>query len=290
MVAPSLFVVMGPTSSGKSFVAENIANVIGAPIINADAFQIYRGMDIGTAKPKDTRAYQLLDIRNPDQEFGVGEFVLLASDLLHSYYGEGQSVVLVGGTGLYIRALLEQYQDLLPSPPAELRSRISELDFGDVISELTTLAPEVATTIDLKNEVRVRRALEKVACNQEPLQFSLPPFLTTKIGIIPTPENSIDKIKHRTKEMFQNGWVAEVKELLKQGYRPEHPGFRALGYRAIAQHIQENGNEVDLIERIEGDTVKYAKRQRTWLRAEPNLIVYSEISEAFDAIAPKLLK
>ena len=243
MVAPNLFVVMGPTSSGKSFVAEKIADEIRAPIINADAFQIYRGMDIGTAKPKDTRSYQLLDIRNPDEEFGVGEFVLLASDILHSYFKEGQSVVLVGGTGLYIRALLEQYQDLLPSPPAELRLRIYELKLSDVISELTTLAPEVASTIDLKNEVRVRRALEKVACNQEPLQFSLPPFLTTKIGIIPTPENSIDNIKQRTKEMFQNGWVAEVKELLNQGYRSENPGFRALGYRAIAQRHLQRGNQ-----------------------------------------------
>jgi tRNA dimethylallyltransferase len=290
MTAPNLFVVMGPTSSGKSVVAERIAKDIGAPIINADAFQIYRGMNIGTAKPKDVQSYQLLDIRNPDQEFGVGEFVQLASDLLHTYFDEGQSVVLVGGTGLYVRALLEEYSDLLPSPPPEERARIMKMKIDDVIQELTSIAPETVSKLDLKNEVRVRRALEKRVCQLDPIDFSVPAFHITKFGIIPTPETSHDKIKQRTIEMFQNGWVAEVKELLSQGYRPENPGFRALGYRAIAQHIQEIGNEVDLIERIENDTVKYAKRQRTWLRAEPNLIVYSEISEAYDAVAPLLLK
>ena len=284
MEAPTLFVVMGPTASGKSAVAEQISLWIDADIINADAFQVYRGMDIGTAKPSNQDRYHLLDIRNPDEDFGVGEYVLLASKILHEQFEKGNSVVICGGTGLYIRALIEQYTDLMPSPSVALRQSLTKIDLDEAVTQLTELAPDVAYSVDLKNGVRVKRALEKQLSNQEPIQFTIPPFHIQKIGIVPPPELSQQKIKHRTNEMFQNGWVNEVKELLSQGYGPGNPGFRALGYEAIAEYILEKGNDGDLRERIESDTVRYAKRQRTWLRAEPNLIVYSDVSSALDAI------
>ncbi|MEI8282612.1 MAG: isopentenyl transferase family protein, partial [Armatimonadota bacterium] len=119
MDSPNLIAIMGPTASGKSQVAEAIANRIDAAIINADAFQIYRGMDVGTGKSSDLTRYQLIDIRNPDQDFGVGEFVVLAADLLHEHFRNGKSVVICGGTGLYVRALIEQYGNLMPAPSPE---------------------------------------------------------------------------------------------------------------------------------------------------------------------------
>ena len=122
--------------------------------------------------------------------------------------------------------------------------------------------------------------------NRLPIQFSVPPFMIKKIAIIPPSQLSQVKIKQRTQEMFQNGWVAEVKDLLNKGYGLGNPGFRALGYEAIAEYLQEKGNEMDLVERIENDTVRYAKRQRTWLRAEPNLVVFDGVSEALEAIIP----
>jgi tRNA dimethylallyltransferase len=284
MTGPNLIVVMGPTASGKSVVAETLAEQQDATIINADAFQIYRGMDIGTAKPISRSRYRILDIRNPDEDFGVGEYVVLASTILHELFQTGQSVILCGGTGLYIRALVEQYKDLMPSPSPELRRTLASMTLDEALGKLTHLAPDIASQIDQKNEVRVRRSLEKQLGNRDPIQFTLPPFEINKIAIMPSVELSQEKIKQRTDEMFQNGWVVEVRNLLDGGYGPGSPGFRALGYKAIAEYIRENGNEEVLKERIEAETVRYAKRQRTWLRAEPNLVVYSEVSEALDAI------
>ena len=284
MEAPTLFVVMGPTASGKSEVAESIATNYDAVILNADAFQIYRGLDVGTAKPTNQSNYRLLDIRNPDEDFGVGEYVVLAAEILEELFEARQHAVICGGTGLYIRALVEQYQDLMPSPDPELRKALASISLDEALAKLKVLAPEAAATVDQNNGVRVKRALEKQLDKQDPIQFSIPAFQIRKVAIVPTLELSKEKVKQRTQKMFQNGWVAEVRSLLEKGYGPGNPGFRALGYEAIAEYIQENGNEEVLRERIESDTVRYAKRQRTWLRAEPNLIVYSEVSEALDAI------
>ncbi|MBS1702166.1 MAG: tRNA (adenosine(37)-N6)-dimethylallyltransferase MiaA [Armatimonadetes bacterium] len=284
MSAPRLFAVMGPTASGKSHLAEEIASLLDAPILNADAFQIYRGMDIGTAKPNDRERYHLLDLKNPNEDFGVGEFVILAADLLRHFLDQGRDVVICGGTGLYVRALLEEYKDLMPAPSEALRREIGSLSLDEALERLQKADPDEADRIDAKNEIRVKRALEKLTGGQTPIQFSLPPFLTTKIAIIPPVEISRTKIMQRTKEMIQNGWVAEVNELISQGYGPGDPGFRALGYEAIAQYVQEGGDELELVQKIELDTVKYAKRQRTWLRAEPNLTVFNEASEALDAV------
>ncbi len=282
--APTLFAVMGPTASGKSFVAESLARAQDALIVNADAFQIYRGMDIGTAKPIDRTNYRLLDIRSPDEEFGVGEYVQLAAELLQKQYARGRSVVLCGGTGLYIRALVEQYTGLMPAPPPGLRESLAAISLAEAVEKLTAIAPNTAEKVDLQNEIRVKRSLERELSNQTPIQFSLPPFQVKKIGIIPSAELSQEKIRQRTEEMFQNGWVSEVKVLLDNGYGPGNPGFRALGYEAITAYIQDNGNEEVLVERIMSDTVQYAKRQRTWLRAEPNLVVFNDASDALDAV------
>lgn len=275
---------MGPTASGKSQLAEVLAETHDATILNADAFQVYRGMDIGTAKPARRERYELLDLKNPDEDYGVGEYVIAASALLHQLYRAGRNAVICGGTGLYVRALIEEYKDLKPAPREGLRESLRALPLAEAVEKLGKLAPEESARIDLKNEVRVKRALEKAMTNDQPLSFSVPPFEIKKVAIVPPTEISHQKIKQRTKEMIQNGWVAEVQSLLDCGYGPGNPGFRALGYEAIAKYLREGGNLDELCQEIELVTVKYAKRQRTWLRAEPNLMVFSEISEALDAI------
>src|SRR5689334_3511641 len=115
---------MGPTGSGKTEVAEAIAERLGAQLINADAFQVYRGMDIGTAKPTEKHRYRLLDLKQPNAGFGVGEFVQLASEELRELHHEGRDAVVVGGTGLYIRALFEGYAEMVSPPDPNLRSEL----------------------------------------------------------------------------------------------------------------------------------------------------------------------
>ncbi|HLO97406.1 MAG TPA: tRNA dimethylallyltransferase, partial [Fimbriimonas sp.] len=137
---------------------------------------------------------------------------------------------------------------------------------------------EPATTVDLKNYVRVKRRIEKILSPSSPIKFRLPEFRTKKVAIVPALAETAISIQHRTLEMFQNGWVGEVERLLNNSYQTTDPGFRAIGYRAIAESLSEPEDKDRLVAQIVLETVQYAKRQRTWLRAEPKLDVYNDIS------------
>lgn len=283
MNPPFLLTILGPTASGKSSVAESIAEQHDAVILNGDAFQVYRGMNIGTAKPSDTSRYELLDLKNPDEDFGVGEYVLLAAERLNHHFQNGRNVILCGGTGLYIRALIEEYKDLRPAPSPELRRQLNQTVPDELRYRLETEFPEVAARTDLNNPIRVSRALERALSDETPIQFSVPPFSKKKIGIVPETNISELSIAHRTSSMLQNDWVSEVKQLLGDGYGPGNPGFRAIGYNVIVDYIRGEIEEDIPVETIISETRQYAKRQRTWLRSEPRLEVYSSPSEAIGA-------
>jgi len=267
---------MGPTASGKTEVAEAIADHFDAQLINADAFQVYRGMDIGTAKPECKSRYRLLDLKAPNEGFGVGEFVQLARAELAQLFEVGRSAVVVGGTGLYIRALFEQYTELAPSPAPELRAvlmaREAQEGLKSLTDELTRRAPEISSRVDLANPVRVRRALERL--DSEPAQkpADLPPFLTTKLVLQPDKNELTALIEIRMHTMVQNGWLEEVESLKRLGFGPGDPGFRALGYTALWQHLAGTVALKDALESTVMDTRRYAKRQRSWLRSEPNAL------------------
>lgn len=276
MSAPFLFAVMGPTASGKSHVAEWLADRLDAVILNADAFQVYEGMDIGTAKPANRERYELLDLRTPDQDYGVGEYVVDAANVLQHLYSQGRNAIVCGGTGLYIRALFEEYQDLDAAPSPELRAELATWTLEQAVAKLLELEP--GTILDLKNGVRVKRRIEKILSPSNSIKFQLPGFRTKKVAIVPDLEQTLLSVQQRTLEMFQNGWVGEVQRLLNKTYQTTDPGFRAIGYRAIARSLSEPDDQDQLIAQIVLETVQYAKRQRTWLRAEPRLDVYTDIS------------
>lgn len=266
---------MGETASGKSGLAEALADACRGQLINADAFQVYRGMDIGTSKPADKSRYALLDLKNPDQEFGVGEWIRLAEPLLHTAFTASQDVILVGGTGFYVRALLEGWTEMHEAPDPllrqELESRLASKGIDDLLAELSQRDPDAAAKVDPRNPVRVRRALEKVLTPSERLSFTLPDFRVIKLRI-DWPTGQLDeRIALRTAEMLLKGWIEETKSLLADGFGPECPGFRAIGYIPIAKFLHGELTEKDLITEIVLRTRQYAKRQRTWLRSEKNL-------------------
>ena len=149
--------------------------------------------------------------------------------------------------------------------------------------QLRTQFPEMAATTDLKNRIRVTRALERCLAPKEKIQFSIPPFSKKKIAIVPEVINTELNIQQRTSLMLQNGWVNEVKELLNLGYRPGNPGFRAIGYTAIVDFLYGDITEEEMVGTIEAETRNYAKRQRTWLRSEPDLEVFSNRIDALGA-------
>lgn len=269
---PLLIAVMGPTASGKTDVAERLAEALDAQLVNADAFQVYRGMDIGTAKPSEPERYRLIDLKNPEESFGVGEYVLAAQQELESLYGEGRHVVVVGGTGLYVRALFEEYDTMGSLPPSDLRDALSEMELSELVERLKALSPDVAETVDLKNPVRVRRALERILAPSPSISWRLPPFRRIKLAIVPEPGDTDSRIARRVEGMLQREWVQEVRNLRDQGYSPHDPGFRAIGYRTLSRYLD---GEVELNEATAttiAETRRYAKRQRSWLRSEPNLV------------------
>jgi tRNA dimethylallyltransferase len=267
---------MGETASGKSALAESLADELGAQLVNADTFQVYRGMDIGTAKPAEKSRYRLLDIKDPDEQFGVGQFVQCALSILDESYVAGRSVVVVGGTGLNIRALFEEFSDMSSAPDPKLRERLNrDLELRglpSLVEVLRSLDPVAASRVDLANPVRVIRAIERGSADRSLVQFCLPPFRKAKFAIDLTPIDLEERIEKRVREMVQNGWALEIERLSEQGYRPQHPGFRAIGYRSMWDVVEGREDVETAIARTIVETRQYAKRQRTWLRSEPNLI------------------
>lgn len=266
-----LIAILGPTASGKSSLAEALSESLGGQLLNADAFQVYRGLDIGTAKPKERSRYELLDCVEPSESFSVGRWLTAMSPLLQRIYAEERAGIVVGGTGLYVRALFEGYSDLAPPPEPTIRATLRKRDLYSLAEELRVRAPEVAASIDIKNPARVRRALERLGSDRSP-PLDIPPFVKIKLALVPSLDQLARDIEHRVAAMFAVGWVGEVKALLARGVKREDPGMAALGYREIIDRLEGKISEGEAKRAIVLRTRQYAKRQLTWLRKEPSLI------------------
>ncbi len=288
MTPPALIAVLGPTGSGKSDFAEALADRTGALLLNADAFQVYRGLDIGTNKPRDRARYELLDLVDPQEPFGVVPWVQAALPLLTQAYDEGRAVILVGGTGFYVRALMDEFADLRAAPDPELRAHLMAREeqegLAALVAELDATAPETAAQTDLKNPVRVRRALERLqAAPADPIQ--LPPFARYKLALLPDSEWLNERLVARTAQLLAQGWMEEVRDLLARGVTKDAPGMRAIGYRNIVDHLQGEISLTALIDQINLATRQYAKRQRTWLRTEKGLVSYQRERAQWNPLA-----
>lgn len=292
---PFLLAIMGPTASGKSALAEKLASHFGAQLINADAFQVYRGLDIGTAKPKNRKAYKLLDLIGPEESFGLGEYLHHVHGELRQLYKDGKPAIVVGGTGLYIRALFERYDDMFEAPPPELRQRLMEREVQEgldsLVKELLERSPSSEGKVDLNNPIRVRRALEKL--DSKPMvRYELPPFKTLKVGVISDHEDLKPRIRDRLDEMIAEGWKNEVQCLIDSGVPTNAPGFKAIGYREWISLLNGLITETEVRQQIFEQTCQYAKRQRTWLRREPNLrkLEESDTGVAFQIVTEWVTK
>ncbi|HVT13082.1 MAG TPA: tRNA (adenosine(37)-N6)-dimethylallyltransferase MiaA [Fimbriimonadaceae bacterium] len=274
MKPPLLLAIMGPTASGKTALAEDLAGRLEARLINADAFQVYRGLDVGTAKPARREDYELIDIKEPNEAFGVGGWTHLAQAILASAFARNRNVIVVGGTGLYIRALFEEYASMAAEPDPEVRARLNETNIEELRERLRRLDPAIAARTDMANPVRVRRALERLEGKpMDPVR--LPPFRKVKLGLLPPTDLLDERIARRTSEMVHNGWIQEIERLSQEGFRRGDPGFRAIGYRTLWDHLERKIGLDEAIATTIAETRRYAKRQRTWLRSEPELVELS---------------
>ena len=269
---------MGPTASGKSLVAEWLADRIDAQLISADAFMVYRGLDIGTNKPLKKDRYEGLDLLDLHESYGVGAFVSWAVPLLENLWEQERNVVVVGGTGLYIRALFDGWSGMHAPPDPELRgaleAQLATRGLESLVQDLLERDPE--TPVDLRNPVRVRRALEKLASPPPVPAPALPAFQKMKIGIRVDVDRLNRYIAARAVQMIELGWREEVENLGKNGAVDDLPAMRAIGYSSMIRWIRGEFTRDEAIEEVVRLTRQYAKRQRTWLRREEGLVWLSE--------------
>ncbi len=279
---PSLIVVVGPTATGKTSLGLEIARRIDGEIVGADAYQIYRGMDIGTAKPTPEElvgvVHHLIDVADPDEHFDAHRYVELADEAIAAVSSRGKDAIIVGGTGLYIRALVRGLADM-PGASPKLRAELAERSAAEgpeaLHRELSRVDPVYADMIGERDLVRITRALEVYLISGRPIseihaEHRNQPdrYRSIWFGLDPGREALRDRISLRTEAMFEAGFVEEVKNLAAAGYGPELAPMRALGYRAVHQHIADEVTLEEARRLTVRDTARYSRRQRNWFRSE----------------------
>jgi tRNA dimethylallyltransferase len=277
--------IVGPTATGKSALGMALAERLSGEIINADALQVYRGFDIGTAKPgAEERArvpHHLIDILEPHEPYSAGEFARRAQEAIAEIHGRGRMPIVVGGSGLYLRAL---FQGMSPMPPGDpeirrkLRERLDEEGLPALVQELWRLDPATAARLKPGDTQRVLRAIEVFLAAGRPLSALIAeqPFGTQRIAAIhvglTVPRGILyDQIAGRVSRMMEAGWLEEVAGLLRQGLSPGLPAFQAIGYRQLVRHLIGEGSLSEAVGETIQATRRFAKRQETWFRKESDV-------------------
>jgi tRNA dimethylallyltransferase len=276
-----LLVLSGPTGSGKTALALSLARIFPLEIVNADSVQVYRGLDIGTAKPTAEERggvpHHLIDVADPDEPYDAGRFVAGAEKAIRGIRERGGFPLVSGGTGMYIRALLRGL-DRLPSDPsvrASLSRRWKEEGGTALFEELRKVDPSSAAVVHPSDRVRVLRALEVAAVAGTPASRLKgrwaghdAKFRILFIVLSPDRETLYRRIDARVDAMIRGGLVEEVEGLLSKGYGPELKPLRSIGYRHVLACLFGGVPLAQAIAEMKRDTRRYAKRQETWLSQE----------------------
>jgi len=296
-----ILIVQGPTASGKSELAVRLAEQFSGEIVNADSMQVYRFMDIGTAKPSPAQLrrvpHHLLDIVNPDQTFSAADFCREAEKVISDIARRGKRVIVCGGTGLYIRALTKGLMDS-PAVDDALRNDLKELadreGSGALHRRLAEIDPLAAERIHPNDRFRIIRALEVFELTGRPIselrgehRFGTQRYDYCKIGLIMNRESLYRNIDNRVDMMIRQGFLEEVQALLAAGYPSGLKSMRSLGYRHLCAYLEGRITFDDALQLIKRDTRRYAKRQLTWFNQdqEINWIEYPENVAIIEHIA-----
>jgi tRNA dimethylallyltransferase len=309
---PKLLVIVGPTASGKTALSIELAKEFNGEVVSADSCQIYRGMDIGTGKPQlANRArlssanirecvfeidsgitHHLIDIKNPDEPYTVAEFKRDALRAINAIIKRGKLPILIGGTGLYVKAVVENLDIPRVQADAKLRERLErEMNakgLDHLMRRLVALDPEAAYIVDPKNPRRVIRALEIALTTGKPFSAQRSKgkrlFDTLQLGITLPKEVLCDRIATRIDQMFKDGLVDEVKKLVKK-YGEDQKAFDAIGYREVIEYLDGKTSLEECAAKMKLNTWHYARRQMTWFRKDKTVHWIKNSAEAFKLAA-----
>lgn len=299
---------MGPTAVGKSEIALEVAADLDAEIVSVDSVQIYRGLNIGTAKllphQQVSKAGQpikhhLIDIVDPDEPFSVADYQRLAREVIKDIHGRGRLPLLVGGTGLYFQAVVDPYFFAPGARDEALRARLKEEAerHGNayLYQLLHRVDPAAARRIHPHDQKRIIRALEVYILTGQPISTTWrkgltgSPYRLALAGLTMERKLLYRRINERVDKMIEAGLVEEARDLLLQGYSADLPALQALGYKEIIAYLQGQLNLIEAIELLKRNTRRYAKRQLTWFRRDPRIVWWEvkpgEIEEISSAIA-----
>ncbi len=310
---PKVIAIVGPTASGKSSLGILVAKEFNGEIISVDSRQVYKGMDVGTAKEdfdriedeieKGGSVEQLfgsrrhfisegvehsgIDLINPDQNYSAAEFKEYAENKINEIIKRGKVPVLVGGTGFWLKAILENF-DLANTPAdSNLRAELESQKLGDLYHEYKQLDPVGADLIEKKNKRKLVRALEVTKLTGKPFSDQQTKgeskYDVLQIGIRVDREKLYDRINDRVDEMIAKGLVDEVRGL-KEKYGCEVESMTGIGYRQICEFLNGEESLKDAIETIKRDTRHYAKRQMTWFKRDDSIKWIEDSSEVFDLV------
>lgn len=283
---PRIVVVCGPTGIGKTTAAIRLAQLFGGRIVGADSMQIYRHMDIGTAKPTPAEqaavAHHMIDVVDPDAPFDAAHYASMASDCIHRLREASILPVVAGGTGFYIKALLHGLFEARPPDPQirqQLEMRAQGRGLTQLYAELQRGDPASAERIHPHDRFRIVRALETLAASGRPLSdlqrrhgFAEKRFATFKIGLEIDRPTLYARINQRVATMVAEGLLAEVQSLLKRGYTADLKSMQAIGYRHMVDFLAGKTRWDETVELMKRDTRRYAKRQITWFKSDPEII------------------
>jgi tRNA dimethylallyltransferase len=290
-----LLVIVGPTAAGKSALGVRLARELGGEVISADSMQVYRGFDIGTGKvttaEREGVPHHLIDVVEPDDRYSAARFVEHAEPLIAELAARQRQPVIVGGTGLYVRALLH---GLFPTPEVDpaLRERLEAERERDGVAalhqRLARVDPETASSVDAHDFVRIARALEIFEQTGQPASalrrahafrpWRHPALL---VGLRLSPERLRERIEARVDAMLEAGWLDEVTRLCQAGHGRSHP-MGALGYRQLAEHLRGGLSYDEAVRLTKRDTRRFARRQRNWFSQEDGVIWFDEPFSAID--------
>ena len=268
---PLVIVLLGPTASGKTDLAIALAQALDLAVLNVDSRQLYRQMDVGTAKPtaaqRGRARHELLDLRDPDQPINLQEFRAIAEAQLNAELARKPRALLAGGSGLYLQALTQGLEPPAVPPQPQLRAQLAALGQPLCHQLLRQGDPAAAARIAPADAVRTQRALEVLYATGRPLSSQQgatpPPWRVLELGLNPT--DLTGRIASRTKGLFAAGLVAETEALI-ESYGAELPLLNTIGYAEAKQQLAGELSETEAIALCEQRTRQFAKRQRTWFR------------------------